>query len=566
VDLDVAVDRRAVTRATRRATRRARAVRAAAVVVPLAFLGAFFVYPVASIIGRGLRSTGRFDASPVLDVIRDPALRRVAWFTCWQAVVSTAITFVVAWPLTFLLARVEFPGKRWVRAFVVVPFVMPTVVVAIAFVALLGAGGPLGVLGWDRGLAPILVAHVFFNVAVVVRTVGSFWEQVDHRTVDAARVLGASRLRAFTSTTLPLLAPAIAAAASIVFLFTFTSFGVVLLLGGGRWRTLEVEIYEQTARLLDLRTAAGLAIAQMVAIVLLLVVTTRLADRRAVAQRLTGAVSPATNTTVRTRAARAIAMAASAPTVAFLAAPLAVLVVRSFSAGGAPTLAHYRALTSSGADAVLFVPAWQSVRNSLVYALQATVLAVVIGALASFAIASRRGGSRRAMDVLLMLPLGTSAVTVGFGFLIALDRPPLDLRTSPLLVPIAHAIVAVPFVVRAMVPILRSIEPRWRDAAAVLGASPLRVWREVDLPIVARAMGVAAGFAAAVSLGEFGATVFIARPDAPTIPVAIYRLLGRPGSGNFGQAMALSTVLMVVTVVVIVAVESLRPRRAAPGF
>jgi thiamine transport system permease protein len=259
-------------------------------------------------------------------------------------------------------------------------------------------------------------------------------------------------------------------------------------------------------------------------------------------------------------------MAASAPTVAFLAAPLAVLVVRSFSAGGAPTLAHYRALTSSGADAVLFVPAWQSVRNSLVYALQATVLAVVIGALASFAIASRRGGSRRAMDVLLMLPLGTSAVTVGFGFLIALDRPPLDLRTSPLLVPIAHAIVAVPFVVRAMVPILRSIEPRWRDAAAVLGASPLRVWREVDLPIVARAMGVAAGFAAAVSLGEFGATVFIARPDAPTIPVAIYRLLGRPGSGNFGQAMALSTVLMVVTVVVIVAVESLRPRRAAPGF
>lgn len=540
-----------------------RAVRVAGVLVPLAFLGAFFVYPVASIIGRGLRSTGRFDASPVLDVLRDPALRHVAWFTCWQAVVSTALTFVVAWPLTFVLARVDFPGRRWLRAFVVVPFVMPTVVVAIAFVALLGAGGPLGFLGWDRGLAPILVAHVFFNVAVVVRTVGSFWEQLDHRTVDAARVLGASRLRAFTTTTLPLLAPSIAAAASIVFLFTFTSFGVVLLLGGSRWRTLEVEIYEQTARLLDLRTAAGLAVAQMLAIVLLLVVTTRLADRRAVAQRLTGAAASAT---VRSRAAKIGAIAASGPTVAFLAAPLAVLVLRSFSAAGTPTLAHYRALTSNDINAVLFVPAWQSVRNSLVYALQATVLAVVIGALASFAIASRRSRSRRAMDVLLMLPLGTSAVTVGFGFLIALDRPPLDLRTSSLLVPIAHSIVAVPFVVRAMVPILRSIEPRWRDAAAVLGASPLRVWREVDLPIVARAMGVAAGFAAAVSLGEFGATVFIARPDAPTIPVAIYRLLGRPGTGNFGQAMALSTVLMVVTVVVVVAVEALRPRRAAPIF
>jgi thiamine transport system permease protein len=568
VDLDVAVDRRAVRRraAGGRDSAGGHALRVAGVLVPLAFLGAFFVYPVASIVGRGLRSTGHFDASPVLDVLRDPALRHVAWFTCWQAVVSTACTFVVAWPLTFLLARVDFPGRRWLRAFVVVPFVMPTVVVAIAFVALLGAGGPLGFLGWDRGLAPILVAHVFFNVAVVVRTVGSFWEQLDHRTVDAARVLGASRLRAFTSTTLPQLSPSIAAAASIVFLFTFTSFGVVLLLGGSRWRTLEVEIYEQTARLLDLRTAAGLAVAQMLAIVLLLVVTTRLADRRAVAQRLTGGPTSSTTAMVRSRRTRITAMVASAPTVVFLAAPLAVLVLRSFSVAGTPTLGHYRALTSTDVNAVLFVPAWQSVRNSLVYALQATVLAVVIGAIASFAIASRRSRSRRAMDVLLMLPLGTSAVTVGFGFLIALDRPPLDLRTSTLLVPIAHSIVAVPFVVRAMVPILRSIEPRWRDAAAVLGASPLRVWREVDLPIVARAMGVAAGFAAAVSLGEFGATVFIARPDAPTIPVAIYRLLGRPGSGNFGQAMALSPVLMVVTVGVVVAVEALRPRRAAPIF
>jgi thiamine transport system permease protein len=161
-----------------------------------------------------------------------------------------------------------------------------------------------------------------------------------------------------------------------------------------------------------------------------------------------------------------------------------------------------------------------------------------------------------------MLPLGTSAVTVGFGFLIALDKRPLDLRTSAALIPIAHAIVAIPFVVRAMVPVLRSIDPRVRDAAATLGASPARVWREVDLPVVARALTVAAGFAAAVSLGEFGATVFIARPDTPTIPVAIYRLLGRPGSANFGQAMALSTLLMLVTAVVALAVERARPARA----
>ncbi len=159
-----------------------------------------------------------------------------------------------------------------------------------------------------------------------------------------------------------------------------------------------------------------------------------------------------------------------------------------------------------------------------------------------------------------MLPLGTSAVTVGFGFLIALDSPPLDLRSEPALIPLAHAVVAVPFVVRSMVPVLRSIDPQLREAAAVLGAAPGRVWREIDLPMVRRAVAVATGFALAVSLGEFGATVFIARPDYPTIPVAIYRFLGRPGALNLGQAMALSTLLMALTATAILAVERVRVR------
>jgi thiamine transport system permease protein len=532
-------------------------LRAATVVVPLLFLGVFFVYPVVSIIGRGLRATGSFDASPVLDVLRDESLRRIAWFTLWQAAVSTVLTFVVAWPCTYVVARCDFPGRRWLRVIVLVPFVLPTVVVAIAFIALLQRGGLLGALGWERGVAPILLAHVFFNVAVVVRTVGTFWEQIDPRTTDAARVLGASRWRAFRTTTLPLLAPSIAAAASIVFLFSFTSFGIVLLLGGGTRATLEVEIYRQTARLLDLHAAAGIAIAQLVVIVALLVVTSRLQERRASTLRL---VSPR-DALRRPRggAQWAGVWAAVGFTLVFLGVPLAVLVTRSFTAGGQFTLSHYRAL-ATGSD-LLFVPPWEAVRNSLVYAAIATVIAVVVGGLASFAIAARPRATR-ALDVLIMLPLGTSAVTVGFGFLVALDRPPLDLRTSVLLVPIAHAIVASPFVVRSMVPVLRSIDPRLRHAAATLGASPAQVWREVDLPVVARAVAVAAGFAAAISLGEFGATLFIARPDTPTIPVAIYRLLGRPGSANFGQAMALSTVLMVVTAVVVVALERLRPARA----
>ena len=156
-----------------------------------------------------------------------------------------------------------------------------------------------------------------------------------------------------------------------------------------------------------------------------------------------------------------------------------------------------------------------------------------------------------------MLPLGTSAVTVGFGFIVALDWP-IDLRASVWLVPIAHALIAVPFVVRSTVPTLRAIDPHTREAASVLGASPWKVWRRIDLPIVSRATLVGAGFAMVVSLGEFGATSFVARPNTPTIPVMIFRLLGRPGETSFGMALALSVVLAVLTAGVVLWLDRAR--------
>jgi thiamine transport system permease protein len=201
------------------------------------------------------------------------------------------------------------------------------------------------------------------------------------------------------------------------------------------------------------------------------------------------------------------------------------------------------------------------VGNSLGFAAVATVVALAIGLSASVVIATRRNRASRWFDTLLMLPLGTSAVTIGFGFIVALDAP-VDLRAWPLLIPIAHSLVAIPFVVRSVVPVMRSIRGRLREAAAVLGAPPGRVWREIDLPIIGRAAAVGAGFAAAVSLGEFGATAFVARPDTPTLPLAIFRYLGRPGDLNFGRAMALGVVLMIITATVISMIERFR----APGM
>jgi thiamine transport system permease protein len=144
------------------------------------------------------------------------------------------------------------------------------------------------------------------------------------------------------------------------------------------------------------------------------------------------------------------------------------------------------------------------------------------------------------------------------GFIVALDAPPLDFRASPVLIPIAHTLVAFPFVVRSLTPALQSIRPSLRHAASVLGASPWKVAQEIDFPLIGRALLVAATFAFTISIGEFGATVMVARPEYPTIPMVIYRYLSRPGGLNYGKAMALSTILMLTTLVGMLAIERLR--------
>ena len=540
---------------------------------PAVFLALFFVWPVATIVGRGLLPAAGFDPGAVLAVWTRPSTVQVLTFTVALALGCTVLTLVVGMPAAWVFARFTFPGKSVARALVTVPFVLPTVVVASAFLALLGPRSPVNallesVLGpdaprlrLDGSTVAIVLASVFYNIAVVIRLVGGLWAHLDPRTEEAARMLGASPWRAFREATWPLLRPAVLSATSIVLLFTLTSFGIVLLLGAPGQATLEVEIYRQTAVLLDLGAAAALSVLQLVGVFVLLLAHARAQERLAVEQRLrpTAEVErPAV--TRRERAAVAVTLGGL---VALLGLPLLVLVERSFAGTAGYSTAAYQALLEPPRRG-LFVPPAEAVMNSLVFATMTLLIAGSLGLCAALVIGYRRGWLPQAFDALVMLPLGTSAVTVGFGFLITLDAPPLDLRTSVLLIPLAHTLVALPFVVRAVAPVIRSIDPRLREAAAVLGAPPRRSWREVDGPIVARAALVGAGFAFAVSLGEFGATLFIARPDTPTLPVAIYRLLGLPGATTFAQAMALSTILLLLTAVSVLLIERLRGAGPSP--
>jgi thiamine transport system permease protein len=528
---------------------------------PLLFLAVFFAWPVVAILLRGLRPDGEWNLSAFGEVVADPTIRRVLWFTIWESIASTILCVLVALPGAALFARYRFRGKRLLWSALLVPFVLPTVVVAVSLLGVIGSGGLTGV-NLSGTVWAILIAHVFFNYAVVVRTVGSTWSTIDPRLEESARALGARPWRVFAEVTWPLIRSSVAAASSIVFLFSFTSFGIVLILGGSSHRTLEVEIYDQTAKFLHLDIAAVLALLQLLVVVMVLVWFGRSQRRRAVLfdQRSATETEKSAETSRQSWFIRSNLLFMAM----LFGTPLVVLVVRSFSTPEGWGFGFYRALTNSRGGSTSFVPPIDAIGNSMMFASIATAIALVLGLCAAWAIvgdgaASADSRFSRWTDTALMIPLGTSAVTVGFGFLIVFDEPPLNLRSSLWLIPIAHAVVALPFVVRLLVPALRSIDPRLREAAATLGASPRRVWWSVEVPIVGRALAAAAGFAFAVSLGEFGATAFLARPDRPTMPIAIYRALGRPGEYNFGQAMAMSTILMLLTVVVMLVIDRFRP-------
>lgn len=527
--------------------------------LPLLFLGAFFFYPLANILGLSL------SADAIRQFLQRPYYRDVLWFTIWQAALSTFLTLLAGLPVAYLFARYTFPGKGMLRALTTVPFVMPTVVVATAFRALLGPGGLLNsalqaLFGLDappirleQTLAIILIAHVFYNVTIVVRIVGGFWASLNPRLGEAARVLGASPLRAFWSVTLPLLRPPLIAASLLIYLFTFTSFGVILLLGGPGFSTLETEIYRQYVTFLRPDVAAVLSLLQILFTFGLMMLYTRWQQRSAVALDFRPQEENAHPP--QTALQRLAVGALVAFLLLFLLAPLVALVARSFTGREGFTLAYYEALPELRRGSITFIPPLTAVRNSVGYALLTVVSASLLGLISAWLLtASRR--ARGWLDPLFMLPLGASAVTLGFGYVVTYGA----LRTSPLLVLIAHTLVAFPFVVRTVLPVLQGIRPSLREAAAILGASPGRVWLEVDLPIVGRALLVAAVFAFTVSMGEFGATSFIVRPNSGflTMPIAIARYLGVAGDLNFGQAVAMSTILMAVSTAGFLAIERFR--------
>jgi ABC-type sulfate transport system permease component len=354
--------------------------------VPLGVLGVFFVLPVVAMVSLGFRPDGTFDPVGVLEVLGRPRVHRVLWFTLWSATVGTLVSLALGLPAAHVLYRRRLLGGKVLRAALLAPFVLPTVVVGVAFRQLIGESGPLGFLGFDGAAVAIIAGLVFFNASVVIRVVGGAWESLDPRPAEAAAALGATPAQVLRTVTLPALRPAVVSAATVVFLFCATSFGVVLTLGGLRYSSIETEIYLLTTQLLDLQAAAALSVLQLVVVTGLLLGAAR--------ARRTADPSVARVVARPRRLSRGDSPALVATTLLALlvAGPIVALVVGSLRTDGVWSLANYRALGSTGERQALTVPVTEALTTSLRTAVDATWMSLLLG-LTVAVIATRRSRS-----------------------------------------------------------------------------------------------------------------------------------------------------------------------------
>jgi thiamine transport system permease protein len=534
-------------------------------VIPLIFMGAFYFFPLGKLVSLSFSQAN----SAINKPINWQIISGAAGFTFLQAGLSTILTILLGLPAAYLFGRFNFPGKNALRIASTLPFILPTVVVAAGFNALIGPKGWLNlalmgilstsepVINIQNTLGAILLAHVFYNTSIVIRVVGTALSQLDHKLEDAAQTLGASPWKTLIKITLPLLMPSILSAVMLVFLFDFTSFGVILMMGGPRFTTLEVEIYIQTMQFLNLPLAGILSLIQLSFTMIVTLLLMKMGD---------GGMGVPVMPRLRQEGLRnptkswekAFTFGVVLLLLLLLISPIGSLLIRSFSVrapsinGGTGeriqlSLSYYRELFSNPQQSLFYVPPIKAVWNSMKFAGTSAILSLTLGLMLAYGLLS--GKNLRSVNLLMMLPLGTSAVTLGLGFFTAFSGVAGSPGLAGLLIPLAHTLISLPFVLRVVQPALQSIPGNLKMAAQSLGAKPLEVWRFVELPIIWRSLMTAAVYAFTISLGEFGATTFLSRPDMPTMPIAIFRYLNLPGSSNYGQAMAMAVIILFVCII-----------------
>ncbi len=533
--------------------------------LPVLFVLIFFYFPLAAIF------SGSLSFGTIFQVLSDPYYRHIIRFTFLQAGLSTVFALLLGLPGAYILSHFRFPGKNIVKGIATVPFVLPSILVVLGFVLFFGNSGILNrglmaLTGRDEpvlrvlySLWAIILAHGFYNFPISMRIVAAAWEKISRTEIDAASTLGAGRGRVFRTVILPQLLPGMAASSALVFLFCFMSFAVILVLGGGpEFSTLEVEVYRLARFSLDLEKAGVLAFLGSVCSLLVLYGYSRL-QHALPSGRVIESHMQMKSLRQGLRGKQGFLLSLYVIIICLLIlSPLAAVAVRSFQfrpgwAGSASfSLKWYRELFQTGSGYGRTVT--RALVNTLLFGSVTACISVVLGSITAFLLRREKRPGNRLVETFMILPMGVSPVILGLGYLKVLGSLPAGIRGSWIVIVFAHSIVAVPFVIRSVSAVIRESHELCAEAAGTLGASPLRVFTSIHLPLLKPGILAGAAFAFALSAGEMNATIILSSEQTITIPIAMYRLIS---SYNYYGACALGVLLMLLCLLAFITIEKL---------
>lgn len=502
-----------------------------------------FVMPVGAVLLRAFSSGG-----VIGEVITDPYTWKLLAFTVWESFLSATLSVLLAIPFSVFFSRFTFPGRRVILTMSDAAFALPAIIAVLGFVIWFGNNGMVnGILRAVSGgkwsvkilysFGAIILAHVYLNFPVAFSLITSSLSSMSDSEEKASELLGASGFRTFFMVTLPKVRGTLTAAFTLIFLFCFPSFLIVMGLGGNpRFFTLEAEIYKRTYTDVNPASSAALAIFSFFVMALLLIITgygreeKRVERRRRVLLKATGG-------------RKVTAFTLSLLIFLFMAPPLIAILYRAFfTKDGVFTLKAWTdiaARTSRGTGTSL-----GAVVNSIFIASLSAFIAVNLAS--SIAIGSVRTGSRFTA-LLTSLPMAVGSVSMGLGFsFIAAWLPLRNTFTSYLTVLAAHTVVVLPFAVRTILPGARRIPVRLSHAAMTLGGNSREAWKLVEKPLLGPYRRRAFAFAAALSLGEVNAMLALSEGRVTTIPILIYKMINQY---NYQGAAALAVILLSIAIV-----------------
>jgi len=514
---------------------------------PILLIALFLLFPLISVLISGFKGEEGFTFGNFISVISDGYYYRIFAFTLAQAFLSTVVSLAIGIPIGYFFGKYNFRGRKILLTLFTVPFILPTVLVGMGFLSLFGENGLFGL-----PILSIILAHAFYNIPLVVHYIAAYYQNFDKNLIGAAKTLGSKKLHLVFRIFLPLFIQPILTSSILIFLFCFLSYGVVLILGAqAHFRTTETQIYAEFFKG-ESGKASILALLQLL-VTIAIVLGYLFYIRKKTQREKTGTTEVFPQEAIKPKQffiffGNVVIIGVLLLGLALEIAPMIAIIVNSF---WDPYLGQFvntfKELFSSETASIARIGLGSSILNTLKFAFGSAIFASLLSIITVAALGERRSRkSTVSLEMLTYLPLAISSVTLSLGITQTFIGSNFFANNPWIFIIISQGLLGYPFITRALLNGLNTIDPDILDSAKTLGANSAYKFYRIYLPLLLRSFLAGFAFALGLSIGEFTTAIFFSNinPGVTTLTVVLYRLRN---ARMFGPASAIGVILMIVS-------------------